>query len=65
MRILDKMVAGMECCREGDSCSKCPYYQNGDEIGCIQEMNTDILKYLKDHQKFIEWMETLDKERKG
>lgn len=62
MRLLDKMIAGLECCREIDGCSKCPYRIEGDEFGCVDNLDVDILKYLKDQQNFIKWME---EERKG
>ena len=67
-KLLDKMIAGMECCQEINGCSKCPYIYDK-HLRCIEQLDEDILYYLKQQRDFekkvLSWMSECDEKKKA
>lgn len=51
----EKIIKGLECCTEWDSCNKCPYETSNeyDIAECTLSLHTDALALLKEQEAEI------------
>lgn len=68
MEKLDKVIAGLECCGNDDSCLSCPYKDVSEptDLDCIKALSGDALDLLKglsaDNQRLREmWADATKK----
>lgn len=60
MEKLDKVIAGLECCGNDDSCLSCPYKDVGEptDLDCIKALSGDALDLLKEQNRKLSILRT-------